>query len=380
MKKMHKFRAPHMMAALEEVQQKLGSDALVVSVREIPPGPAWQVWRRPGVEIIAASEEKNGQTVADPGPVIRNITTLSRPENGNGWVTMPEPAVRPPPVVEPVASPELPPPMVEDPEPEAGSWPQAVSEVYSRLKEQGLDGDLLRKIVKTSLTTLPPHKLPNRPYVRDAFRHQLMARLRVPGIEALRSQEIICLVGPSGSGKTSTCGKLAAEAIRVRGQKVAWICVDTVKTGAIAEAQVYADILELPLFLAHDPEELEQVLQAAAEADLVLVDTFSCNPWQEKAMVELGAFLAVLPPGSVYLTAPATQKGEDLAAAWRAFGMFAPAGLVGTKLDETEAYGDLFNLVYREKAPLCCFTSGPRVLEDLNPASAETLVSHLLGW
>ena len=379
MKKMHKFRAPHMMAALEEVQQKLGSDALVVSVREISPGPAWQVWRRPGVEIVAASEEKNGQTLAAHQPVTREIAAGSPPGNGSGWVPMPEPVAKPAPPVERVSLPKAAPPAAEAPDPEVESWPSAVSEVYTRLKAQGLDSGLLRKIVKTSLTTLPPHKLTNRPYLREAIRHQLTARLRVPGAETLQSQEVVCLVGPSGSGKTSTCGKLAAEATRVRGQKVAWICVDTVKTGAIAEAQVYADILELPLFLAHDPQELEQVLQAASDADLVLVDTFSCNPWHEGAMVELGAFLAVLPPGTVYLTAPATQKGADLAAAWRAFGMFAPAGLVVTKLDETDAFGDLFNLAYREKAPLCCFTSGPRVLEDLKPAAAETLVSHLLG-
>ena len=190
MKKMHKFRAPHMMAALEEVQQKLGSDALVVSVREIPPGPAWQVWRRPGVEIVAASEEKNGQTLAAPQPVIRKNAAWSPPENGSGWVTMPEPAVRPVPVVERVSPPMVASPAAEAPDPGDESWPSAVSEVYIRLKAQGLDGGLLRKIVKTSLTTLPPHKLSNLPYVRDAVRHQLTARLRVPGAESMQSQEV----------------------------------------------------------------------------------------------------------------------------------------------------------------------------------------------
>jgi flagellar biosynthesis protein FlhF len=379
MMKMHKFRAPHMMAALEEVQQKLGANALVVSVREIPPGPVWQVWRRPGVEVVAAFDEKNGKTVPDSLNLNRYQEAIETPKNGNGRPSVPDPPVKTAPLAEPMDTTSKGFPAEEALDPAGESWPTAVSEVYARLSVQGLDGDLLRKIVKTSLTTLPPHKLTNRPYVRDAVRHQLTARLRVPGSETLRNQQVICLVGPSGSGKTSACGKLAAEAIRERGQKVAWICVDTVKTGAIAEAQVYADILELPLFLAHDPQELAQVMQAAADADLILVDTFSCNPWHEAARVELGAFLGVLPAGSIFLTAPATQKGQDLSAAWNGFGMFELAGLVVTKLDETDGFGDLFNLAYREKAPLYYFSTGPRVLQDLKPASAEILVSYLLG-
>ena len=47
------FRAPNMLEALQEIQKELGPDAIVLSMREIPAGPLWQVWNKPGVEVVA---------------------------------------------------------------------------------------------------------------------------------------------------------------------------------------------------------------------------------------------------------------------------------------------------------------------------------------
>lgn len=56
-----KFQAETMMEALEMVQRELGSDAIVLSSREVPVGPSWQVWRKPGIEVIAMAPDKKGQ-------------------------------------------------------------------------------------------------------------------------------------------------------------------------------------------------------------------------------------------------------------------------------------------------------------------------------
>ncbi|MEI8131913.1 MAG: hypothetical protein WCG34_05730 [Leptolinea sp.] len=50
-------RAETMMQALEQVKQDLGTEALVVSARQIPGGLPWQVWRKPMVEIVAVKLE-----------------------------------------------------------------------------------------------------------------------------------------------------------------------------------------------------------------------------------------------------------------------------------------------------------------------------------
>ena len=56
-----KFQAETMMEALQLVQKELGSEAIVLSSREVPLGQPWQVWRKPGIEVIAMAPDKKQQ-------------------------------------------------------------------------------------------------------------------------------------------------------------------------------------------------------------------------------------------------------------------------------------------------------------------------------
>ena len=73
-----RFQAETMMEALEMVQKELGSDAIVLSSREVPLGQPWQVWRKPGIEVIAmAPDRKNGngqKATQKQAPVIKKST------------------------------------------------------------------------------------------------------------------------------------------------------------------------------------------------------------------------------------------------------------------------------------------------------------------
>ncbi len=53
-----KFQAETMMEALQLVQKELGAEAIVLSSREVPIGQPWQVWRKPGIEVIAMAPDK----------------------------------------------------------------------------------------------------------------------------------------------------------------------------------------------------------------------------------------------------------------------------------------------------------------------------------
>lgn len=64
------YQADTMMAALKLIQEEMGPQAIVVSVRDVHVGPAWRVWKEPGVEVVAmtpdtlskAMEERNNKT------------------------------------------------------------------------------------------------------------------------------------------------------------------------------------------------------------------------------------------------------------------------------------------------------------------------------
>ncbi len=116
----------------------------------------------------------------------------------------------------------------------------------------------------------------------------------------------------SGSGKTSTIAKLAAYHSKSLGRKVAWICADTVSAGAIAQSRLFTDALGISLHLAYTPDDLVAAVQAETDADLILVDTPSCNPFQESSVIELGDFLSALRERTTFLVASANSKDTDL--------------------------------------------------------------------
>jgi flagellar biosynthesis protein FlhF len=193
--------------------------------------------------------------------------------------------------------------------------------------------------------------------------------------EDFASERVLCLAGASGVGKTSVTAKLAAHYTRL-GRKVAWVCADTVRAGAIAEAQACAGSLGVPLHLAYTPGDLAAAA-AASQADLTLVDMPNCNPRREADIVAQGDLLAALTRRSIYLVTPATATDADLQQALAALGPFDLKGLIATKLDEGETVGSIFNAAWRSRLPLAYFTDGPRVLDDLQPAQAIKLVERL---
>ena len=430
------FRASNVMAALEEVQRKLGPEAIVISVRQVPPGPVWQVWRSPEVEVIAVSPASGGLKPSDGVNVSATIekpaaeklppsqkTSVAKPAGDPIQADQPPapkrkskapPAPKSPREAEAVAaaitaairpaldvlprveSPansrtvvaEVTLPIVPVPE-EVPAFPKAevvtglpvaLTKMRDRLLSQGVDEGLVTKLITTCMETLSPKTLKDENRLRDYLRQQLQAllRARVPG--SVATTRITCLIGLSGAGKTNTCAKLAAYHSRELGQKVSWVCSDTVRSGAISEARVYTDAMGIPLYLAYTPDELiVAVAEASVDADTVLVDTPGCNPFKETSLIELGDYLTVLPNRITYLVAPATSKDSDLIRAMSTFSAFNLKGLIVTRLDETCSYGNVFNLAWRSQLPLAFFSVGRRVPDDLLPAQPGQLVSALFG-
>ena len=64
-----------MMTALQEIQRELGPDAIVLSMREVPAGPLWQVWNKPGVEVVAT---RDIPVRSDPGNSAKTRVGLDR--------------------------------------------------------------------------------------------------------------------------------------------------------------------------------------------------------------------------------------------------------------------------------------------------------------
>jgi flagellar biosynthesis protein FlhF len=429
------FRAPNMLEALQEIQKELGSDAIVLSMREIPAGPLWQVWNKPGVEVVAtryisgnkqlerAVEEQSEQKQeipATPGrKEIEAILNAIAEKNQN--VSFDKSLVSSTKVKKSGINEETEKPLSWEPsllhksielQPQSGSEkpaiqalenvvrefkegqrshlvtqkeevleiPPALRAIKKRMLAQGIDMPLVEHIISTNLNAISPSILTDENRLKKFMMKQLEASLRPQqNSMAVIQSRVMCLVGSSGSGKTSTIAKLAAYYSKTLGKKVIWVCADTIRAGAISETKTYTDVLEIPLFFTYSPQELVEVLESQNEADLILVDTSGISMVEEDKIVELGSYLSVLPGRSIYLTAPATMKESDIYQAISTFSPFKIRGLVVTKMDETFTYGSIFNVTNRSKLPVLYFTNGHQVLGNLHQGNPIGLISYLFG-
>jgi flagellar biosynthesis protein FlhF len=388
------YRAPNMLAALESVQRELGPEALIVSVKQIPGGAAWEVWRKPAIEVVAM--QANGATetapVAAPKAASANTSTsaanskaiapavwqaFARSQAANSHAAPPA-AIEPRGSVGAEPAPARLPTDTADFAALASSWSGALAAFHRRLKAQGVAEDVLRQKLDACMEALPLPYLEDEARVRKYLAHQLEAGLTYPAPAAITTTGVLCLVGMSGAGKTTTAAKLAAYYTRTLNLRVAWVCADTYRAGAIAQARGYAESLRLPLRVAYTADELQRCVSLESQADLVIVDLPGCNPWREAQVLEIGTLLTALDRRLTYLVAPATAKDADLSAALAAFSLFELKGLVLTKLDETATLGSVFNLAWNSRLPLLYFSAGPRALEDFEPAQAAKLVRALL--
>ncbi len=427
------FKAGSMFEALQLVQAELGPDAIVVSARDVPLGPAWNQWKQSGVEVVAmlpdaetkpAQKSKPGavlrpsdkgmgvefveekpaiewvkeagstpvrqpvQPVTEPAPKTKRWEPqrLTREElnrtnqPARPAAEKPAPAVKPEPApVKPLAAQDL--LEVVAPEPAAvKDLPNSLKNIRARLDAQGVDKAIIDRMVDIAQRTFTMGALMDETACRKYFTQLLEAELRIQEIPAVQvPHKVMFLVGASGSGKTTTAAKLAMFYARQLNKKVVWVSADTVRTGAIAEARAYTDALGIPLKLAYTPADLREIIQEAKNADLILVDTAGYNPLDTDQVDELTSLLAESSDRRVYMVAAATMKDSDLVQISAVLGKFTINGVIVTKLDETFSYGSVYNFARKSQLGLSFFADGKGADGNIQAASASRIVNALMG-
>lgn len=190
-----------------------------------------------------------------------------------------------------------------------------------------------------------------------------------PWVDDFEGRRIIALIGTSGVGKTTTVAKLAARA-RMLGKSVALVSCDGYRVGAVGQLERYAELLSARFHVARSAPELAAILEDET-ADVVFVDTSGRPPTPTAPEAALAARRkkGAPVPVEVVLCMPASIRSADAARVVATFGSLAPTSVCVTKLDETVTPGGLVHAAFAAKRPLTLLCNGPRVPEDVTPAT-----------
>lgn len=316
------FRKPTVREALREARETLGPDAVVVATDMVPTSGLRGFLGRREVQITAAVEEKVSAS--------RQPATERRPS-------------------------------VADAESEA---------LVARLVASGLDRPMAEGIVRAI------------PYAhrRGASAARLFKALaeHVAPMTAVDPEfagaEVF--VGPPGVGKTTTIAKIAARERARHGRAIPMIAADGFRAGAVEQLRTYADIIGSAFRVARTSDELEHALGLTRRT--VLVDTAGRSP-KDNAVRQ---HLEVLSRHQDVRTHLVMAADTSVASARRIFDAYAdvkPARVVITKLDEAESLAPLASLLRERGIPISYITTGQRVPDDLERATADVLAGAILG-
>ncbi|MCR5734885.1 MAG: flagellar biosynthesis protein FlhF [Lachnospiraceae bacterium] len=194
--------------------------------------------------------------------------------------------------------------------------------------------------------------------------------------------KIVFFIGPTGVGKTTTIAKIASNLCVSDKKKVALLTADTYRVGAAEQLRTYAGILNIPFRIIYTPEEMTEAIEAFRQYDYILVDTAGHSHKNDELKTNMARFIECVGDDmekEIFLVISATTKYRDLLNIVDAYSEFEGYKLIFTKLDETSALGNLYNVRRYTGADISYVTCGQSVPDDIEPFSPQNTVKQLLG-
>ncbi len=197
--------------------------------------------------------------------------------------------------------------------------------------------------------------------------------------------KVVFFIGPTGVGKTTTIAKLAADFRFGQKKKVALFTADSYRIAAEKQIAEYGELMKIDVVLLYvegEDDINEKIAEKYQRYDLILVDTTGFSHKDEEQRESIKRLLDSLSERydkQVYLVLSATTKYRDLKDIIKVYQSFTDFDLLFTKLDETEAYGNILNSRLYAGTSLSYVTTGQDVPDDFEVIDPQKMVHSLLG-
>jgi flagellar biosynthesis protein FlhF len=214
----------------------------------------------------------------------------------------------------------------------------------------------------------------------NTWRHALALlahSLPVDSTDIMEQGGVVALIGATGVGKTTTVAKLAARyALRHGCERVAMVTTDSYRIAAHEQLRTYGRILDIPVRVANNQEELEEALKLFADRDLVLVDTAGMSQRDVRLSQQFELIQGSAPGIKTYLVLSTATHRAGLKEVVKAFGDVKLDGCILTKVDETTSLGGAISTAIENDLRIAYMSDGQKVPEDIHIARGHNLINR----
>lgn len=342
--------------AMEKLKRELGPNAVVLNTKTVRGKGILKYFKKPFVEITAAYEESDILKVDYRNSYDEKLNNINR-ELVELKNIMTKSSME---------------------KEEKDELPHVLEDFKTRLLYNGLDSTVVDYILK-DINEEFNLKDKNENTIENIIKYKLMESLGNPqSITMDGNQKTIFFIGPTGVGKTTSLAKIAASLVVKDKYEIGLITSDTYRVGAVDQLKIYSDILNLPLEIAYNRDDMFKAFKKFEHKDIILVDTAGRNHNDIEQIEELKSILESRDTKEVYLLLSATMDKKIIQRLMEKYSFIEDFKLIITKIDESENYGDIFNIRYLTNKELSYYTNGQNVPDDIQVIDKEFIVKKLI--
>jgi flagellar biosynthesis protein FlhF len=256
-------------------------------------------------------------------------------------------------------------------------YAEDVERLLLRLIENQVREELAHRIARETTAVLVKQRDTSAAEVMEQL---ILEQLGVPEPISHKKfkRKVVLLMGPNGVGKTTSLVKLAANFAIKQQKKVGIINTDTFRIGAQGQLETYTEILDVPLEIVYQMEELTAALENMSDRDIIFIDTAGKRPGDERHREDIQNVIRIAEPEDVLLCVAASTNFSSLKEILDTYGFVDTFRLLITKVDETKFRGMILNISWYAQKRLAYLTTGQNVPDDIEAVDAEAIAGHLL--
>jgi len=241
-----------------------------------------------------------------------------------------------------------------------------------KLKNKGISDSLAHSIVGQALLD---YKDCNKEIILKIINSKF-ADIKIK--EDAYTQKYNVFVGPTGVGKTTTLAKIASNLAIAQGKRIGFMTLDTYRISAVEQLRTYAEILNCPIEVAYDKNDVTEAINRLDSRDSIFIDTAGRSHKNRIHMEELEEILESIKEKEIFLVLSANFNIDDIKDILEVYNFIDEFSIVVTKMDETSREGLVLDILNEAKKPISYIAYGQNVPDDIESFDFTKFVNEFL--
>lgn len=380
-----KYVVNDMQEAIENARRELGSDAVILSTKEVKKKGLKFLFSKPQYEVVVAYDAKGDIAINNqPGQPKKNPPSAKGPLGKKGGFNRSDSVLLSNDIalldnkisnIDKTISSFIN-RMETNYNDKYASYSKEIRAIAGKLIENEVNEDTIYKLCDA----MSQYVLKTNCDESEAINTVLAKFLgkENPIVTKKNGPTVVMFVGATGVGKTTTLSKLATEFKVKNNSDIAIITTDTYKIASAEQLKVYSDILNIPLSIVYSMDEFNTEFAKYQEKDLIFIDTGLC-PDEDVYKDGIQDVVSIAKPDYLYLVVSANTTYKSCKKILNNYNYIKGFRYIITKMDEALSCGTVFNLKSLSNRPISYLTWGQVLTNDIKEYNWQDIVDILMG-